>query len=770
MKLPPAFTRFLFLFLFVLISIPNTQAQQKTDSLKSVLQTPLSDSAHQRILLGIAKVYNGKVFDSAIHYTDLLLSYAASKHNKFLCAEAYTVIGYTNYIKGNYEASLQAYSNMYKVAESLNDVKSMGYALNNEANVYIEKGQYARALANYNKCVKLAEDNKDEYGVARAYNNIAYVCKEQGKFEEAIEGYVNVLKVYDRLGKESDYPQCYNNMAYVYMKQGNYSKAAEYCLKAIPIQKKYDQGVGLGISYSLLGSIYGEQQKNEEAVSYFKEAQAIHRNAKDIRQEAVSYANIAELYARSRSFDSAVSNYRLALELNRKMGNNRELPHSYIGLAGALISLNKYDEAHDMLDSANRLLKVTPKKETTKMYLNILSDYYYGVGKNKEALEAYKEYVSVKDSLLNEQNAKNISEISTRYETEKKELQIVNLNRESSIKDLTIQNQKLSLDKRLYELAKKALQLSDANLKVAKGELLVNSQQKKILSNQLDSAKAQQDLYQLGQKNRLQALTLENQQLLLARKNMILVVSAIIFALVLLWVYGAYNRSRLKQQARTQLLLMKQQEIAAREIITAEENERKRIAGDLHDGVGQIMSAAKMNLSAVQSQLTFTSDEQRLFFESAIKMVDDGCKEVRVISHNMMPNALLKAGLAAAIREFVNMIPDRVLRVQLHAEGLDEKLDHGIETVLYRVVQECVQNVIKHAGATTLDISLIKDNSGIDIMVEDNGRGFDTSRVGNNDGLGTGNMMKRISYLKGTIEWSSTPGKGTLVSIHIPVS
>ncbi|MCW3124221.1 MAG: degS 1 [Flavipsychrobacter sp.] len=252
-------------------------------------------------------------------------------------------------------------------------------------------------------------------------------------------------------------------------------------------------------------------------------------------------------------------------------------------------------------------------------------------------------------------------------------------------------------------------------------------------------------------------------------RNKIAIYALIMISLLIAGVfYLLYNRYKLGQQAKLKEVVMEEQRLRARDVLVAEENERKRIAGDLHDGVGQMMSAAKMNLSAIQNQLSFASEEQRLFFESAIKMVDDGCKEVRVISHNMMPNALLKAGLAAAIREFVNMIPDRVLRVQLHAEGLDEKLDKGTETVLYRVVQECVQNVIKHAQATTLDISLIKDNDGINIMVEDNGRGFDTSRVGNNDGLGTGNMLKRISYLKGTIEWSSTQGNGTLVSIHIP--
>jgi signal transduction histidine kinase len=177
-----------------------------------------------------------------------------------------------------------------------------------------------------------------------------------------------------------------------------------------------------------------------------------------------------------------------------------------------------------------------------------------------------------------------------------------------------------------------------------------------------------------------------------------------------------------------------------------------------------------MNLSAFESEIKFEDKEQQLAFEKIIQLVDESCKEVRNVSHNMMPNALLKSSLSSAIREFIDKLDHKKLQVHLYAEGLDERLDSNTETVFYRVIQECVNNVIKHAEATTLDISLIKDKEGISATIEDNGIGFSISDKEKFKGMGLKNIITRIEYLKGTVDFDSTPGKGTLVALHVPLN
>ena len=135
-----------------------------------------------------------------------------------------------------------------------------------------------------------------------------------------------------------------------------------------------------------------------------------------------------------------------------------------------------------------------------------------------------------------------------------------------------------------------------------------------------------------------------------------------------------------------------------------------------------------------------------------------------------MPNALLKSGLASAVKEFLDKIDNRIIKINLHSEGLQERLDGNTETVLYRVIQECVNNVIKHSGASNLDISLIKDADGIAATVEDNGKGFDTADKQKFEGIGLQNISSRVAFLKGTVDFDSAPGKGTLVAIHVPIA
>jgi signal transduction histidine kinase len=259
----------------------------------------------------------------------------------------------------------------------------------------------------------------------------------------------------------------------------------------------------------------------------------------------------------------------------------------------------------------------------------------------------------------------------------------------------------------------------------------------------------------------------EEQQHRIRLQNYILIGTGGLILLAGLLVHSHYRRYKLRQESILKTALMKQQELSVKAVIEAEENERQRIARDLHDGVGQMMSAAKMNLSAFESEIRFQNEEQKKALRKVIALVDESCKEVRTVSHIMMPNALLKQNLASAIGDFVNKLNQKELQATVYTEGLDLRLDASIETVLYRVVQECVNNAIRHSGASRLDISLVKDKDGISGTIEDNGKGFDPGKA--NDGIGLKNVISRIEYLRGTIDFDSTPGKGTLVAFHVPV-
>jgi len=211
-----------------------------------------------------------------------------------------------------------------------------------------------------------------------------------------------------------------------------------------------------------------------------------------------------------------------------------------------------------------------------------------------------------------------------------------------------------------------------------------------------------------------------------------------------------------------------EQEIMKEQAIReTEENERRRIAKDLHDSVSQMISSAKMNLQAFAGEFAFTSEKQKSKFEKIVGLVDDSFKEVRIISHNMMPYALHETGLEQVVKQLIDNIDSDKIKANLYSKGFENHFDDNMETTLYRIIQECVNNVIKHSGASKLDISLIRDCECISLTVEDNGKGFDSAGLLSSEGVGIKNIQNRVRFLHGDVEIDSKPGNGTVVIIRI---
>lgn len=759
----------IYLLILLVFGAYSMYAQANVDSLKKTLQGKKADSNYIKTLLAIAHGYSNKNPDSSVRYADKVVQLSSSSQTLAFVISAYQYKGYAGYIKGEYQQAIDDYKKMYALAEKAGDKKNMAAAINNQGNVFIELGNLTQAIDMYRQSMKIAEDIKDEFLIAKSYNNIGYVYKELGEYTKANENMVEALKVFEKLSLVREASNTYNIIAAIYARQKNLDKALEYNNIALNIQQKNNLPPGMGISLQGIANIYAERKEYAKALDAYHKASVIYEGMKDKRQLALMYANVGNMYNLWGNLDSSEAYYDKAIALNRQINNVRNLASALTGNAATLINAGKLDKAKILLDSTEALFKINNKKEDYKQYYQILSDYYAARGDAKMSLDYFRRYATQKDELVNEQNLKAIADLNIKYETEKKQLQIELLNKNNSLKDLQINKQKLALSQRAYQLAKQQLALTAADLTISNNQLEIKNKNELLLKSQLDSARAQHKLAQLNEESSIQKLELQNQRLLNSQKNTLITGILILVAILCLLAYLFYTRYRLRQQQKLQSIVLHEQEQAAKAVLQAEESERVRIARDLHDGIGQMMSAAKMNLSAVESEMHFNNTQQKQAFERVINLIDNSLSEVRSVSHSMMPNALMKEGLASALREFVDQIDQRVLKVQLHTEGLNGRMDQNIESVLYRVIQECVSNAIKHAHASNLDISLIKTASTIDATIEDDGKGFNTVTALQSIGIGFKNMRSRIEYLKGEIEWNSSPGKGTLVSFHVPV-
>jgi signal transduction histidine kinase len=232
-----------------------------------------------------------------------------------------------------------------------------------------------------------------------------------------------------------------------------------------------------------------------------------------------------------------------------------------------------------------------------------------------------------------------------------------------------------------------------------------------------------------------------------------------------------YRNFRQKQKIHQQQLLEMEAEkklSATEAILKGEEQERTRLAKDLHDGLGGILSGIKFSFQTMRGNLVMTADNQQAF-ERSMDMLDSSIKEMRRVAHNMMPEALVKFGLDTALKDFCEDINQSgALQVVYQSFGMENvQVEQTAAIAIYRIVQELLNNTMKHAAARTAIVQLSKTADGMNITVEDDGKGFDPVILNNAKGIGWNNIQSRVEYLKGKMDVLSAPGKGTSVNIEL---
>ena len=248
------------------------------------------------------------------------------------------------------------------------------------------------------------------------------------------------------------------------------------------------------------------------------------------------------------------------------------------------------------------------------------------------------------------------------------------------------------------------------------------------------------------------------------QKAKVWLVSVISF-FIIIGVFIIYNFIRIKQKVKYSRELVKQQKLGMLAVNESQENERTRIARDLHDGLGQILAGIKLNFSSFEQDISTVNSEKKEMYNNTLKLIDEVCTEVRSISHQMIPKTLLIAGLKDAIEELIEKYFKNsgiVFDITIHGLNINNKT---IEIQLYRIVQEILSNVIKHAQAKQVLISIVQYNSDITLIVEDDGIGITDIRKKN--GIGLFNITSRVNSMNGNFTIEKGINKGTIVTVEI---
>ncbi|MET1260227.1 sensor histidine kinase [Flagellimonas sp. DF-77] len=226
----------------------------------------------------------------------------------------------------------------------------------------------------------------------------------------------------------------------------------------------------------------------------------------------------------------------------------------------------------------------------------------------------------------------------------------------------------------------------------------------------------------------------------------------------------AEQEALLKQQ-RVDNLLKEQELISIDAMIAGQEKERQRVAGELHDDLGSLMATIKLHFDNAQV------DKKDPAMKNAQNLLEKAYQKVRGIAHSKNSGVMSDQGLLPAIKKMAKTISETdALEVTVEDFGLGERMENSLELSIFRMIQELVANAIKHADASSLSIQLTQHQDNLNIIVEDDGKGFDRSQMGKaSSGIGLANIEKRVEHLEGNFTIDSIAGKGTSILIDIPV-
>lgn len=624
----------------------------------------------------------------------------------------------------------------------------------------------AQPVANADSLLKLLSVAKEDTARVLLLHSIADVY-EMSEPEKA-KTYVRQAGVLSKqLNFELGIMKHLRHMAYIHTFQANYDSMLFFNEEVLEIATIKKDTFNIGVSLFNIGESYKFKADYEKGVEYTLNAVKMLQGKGYSNIEANLYAGLLGTYVMLKQYDKAIGYGLKAIELGRKMEDKNIVIGAMVNLANAYGEVKKIPEAKKLYAEAVSIAKSLNSIGVEAMAYEGLGD----IALLEENYELQREYAEKAIALHTQiQNGYGLAaahqSLAVYYlykqdnaKAKKHALEALRIAEESD--NIETKAEVLAT---LSAIALSAHEFSEAFKLGRESEAI----KEKIFSESVADKDAQLRVkYETEKKDtqlQLQQATIRQKNTL----NYILIGSAAALLIISLLGYRNYRHNQKLQQQRINELETEKQLTATEAVLKGEEQERTRLAKDLHDGLGGMLSGIKYSFQTMKGNLIMTPENHQAF-ERSMDMLDSSIKEMRRVAHNMMPEALVKFGLNTALKDFCNDINQSgAVQVNYQSIGLENEIvDQTTAIAIYRIVQELINNVMKHAGAANAIVQVSKTGDNIAITVEDDGKGFDTVVLQKAKGIGWSNIVNRIEFLKGKLDVQSTPGKGTSVLIEL---
>jgi len=619
-----------------------------TDSLEYIVKTGHYE-AQLEALSDLYYYYQNSDIQKALQYAWHQKHLAKQHQNIEWLADAYDNLGDIYFYEQVADSTDYYYKSAFDLWSALGDRVRIGISLVNMSNIMRLYMRPDSTLALLLKALVIFETEEDDNYISQTLANIAATYNDIGNFKKHDEYAFKALSIQERSGSSSALGITFINLCLSMKSQGHFSEAVEYGECAINVFREIDN------PYLLTTALV-------------KSAEALLEKGE--KERAIQYINEAILYA------DQIGSIWLKIETLRARANFYMQSGNY-----AKAKLDA-EEALTIMDTIN-----VSKMEQVYIF-DLLTTLSICTNEKEDAQRYLKQYKEIKNILQQEKWTEQISEMETKYETEKKQLKI-----------------------NAFEKEKKLF---------------------------------------LG---------------LILTGGIVLFLALAVF--IFLWQWTVQKKSLAVQQKLFTEQQLKQLEkekqlIAAQAALDGENAERIRLAKDLHDGLGSMLSLVKITLPNMESGVVIEAEDVERF-NKALTMLDNSINEMRRLAHHMMPESLVRNGFKTSLSDFCLSIDT----VEFHYFGNDQRMNSKLEIMMYRAAHELINNALKHAKASQIKVQLVQEDERVSLIVCDNGKGFDTKKKFK--GMGLENIRNRVEAYNGTMTLYSSIGNGTEVNIEIEI-
>ncbi|MFI5203337.1 MAG: tetratricopeptide repeat protein [Flavobacteriales bacterium] len=597
-------------------------------------------------------------------------------------------------------------------------------------NALSKKGEVSGPLNHADSLYVSLSKTKADTNKVKKLNNICSEYVNTGDYAKAIICVNEMILISKKNKFKKGLLAAYTQLGNVSYAKGDFPGALKQHFKSLKVCEEINYKRGMANNYNNIGSVYSQTGNHTDARKYFSKLLKISAEISYHKGTALAYDNLGIIYDREGKSEEALASHLKALEITEKSNDQRAMSWAYQNIAIVYGTREMFNESMDyFLKAYNVQIKLGDKREMSRILGN-MGQLLLMQKKYKEAIEYCERGLAIAEEIKFPEGIKG-SEVTL-----------------SELYERTGDFKKALFHYKKYTEVKDGLINEENTKKIVRVEMNYN------FEKQLEDKKAKQDKKDL----------IANANLTYQKTLSIASIAGLALVLIITFLLIIGYRNKIKTK---DIIALKQKEISKQQAnIEGQEVERTRIAKELHDGLGGSLAGIKLNLERINSVDKLHSNE----LEKIISQVGDSCKEVRTISHNLTSlsfnNLSLTEALQGLIEKFI--VPGRLsIQLDLFPEKEIDNSSRDIKNDIYRIIQECISNIIRHAEAAAIQIGVLQQDSFLYLSIEDNGKGFNPTIA--KKGIGLINIESRVHLLKGEMVLDSKPGRGTAINIKIPV-